>query len=248
MTFPNGVADFWAPPAWARATTGRSRRSELLAPLKSQVLKEPRGKLQPWNGHIERFHASLSGPLTCARANGPMNINGGVGDRSSPFFGYVAAAVAAGGLDDHIVVRRTTRAALTKHLVGCAELPLFKLVNPQKVFDKTFGVMGPTPPPDVRALNKSILDQVLSQASSLQPALSRSDGARLDEFLTSVREVEANIVAQALPAACWQPTTPTETYEVGNVPADYNRNTHADIMIDLVALASSATARASSRS
>src|SRR5205814_2033778 len=95
----------------------------------------------------------------------------------------------------------------------------------------------PTRPPEVRAVNKSILDQVLKDASSLQPTLSRSDSARLDEFLTSVREVEQSIVAQGPSAACTLASRPTEAYAVGNAPPGYNRNTHADIMIDLIALA-----------
>jgi hypothetical protein len=115
--------------------------------------------------------------------------------------------------------------------------PLPKIIDPQIAFDRIFGVKGPALPPELRAINKSILDQVVKDASALQPTLSRSDGARLDEFLTSVREVERNIVSEGSPAACMLAGRPTESYAVAAVPPDYNRNKHADIMLDLVALA-----------
>jgi hypothetical protein len=97
--------------------------------------------------------------------------------------------------------------------------------------------MPPAPSPQARAANKSILDQVLGHASSLRPSLSRSDGARLDEFLSSVREVEMNLVTQAIPAVCTTAARPTATWSEGNLPPDYDRNAHADLMIDLIALA-----------
>jgi hypothetical protein len=55
-----------------------------------------------------------------------------------------------------------------------------------------------------RALNRSILDLVNKEAGSLQPKLSYQDRPRLDEYLTSIREVERRIAA--LPATTAAPT------------------------------------------
>ena len=83
--------------------------------------------------------------------------------------------------------------------------PLPNIVNPGTAFDQIFAgytppptMSGGTPMPDPAAerrkfLRTSILDEVVADASSLQKALGQVDRAKVDEFLTAVREVETRI-------------------------------------------------------
>jgi hypothetical protein len=243
MNFPNGVADFWKPQGTgAGAAWQLSPILEPLAPLKKQVtVLSNVGNYSPWNGHIEPSHANLYGAfLTCIKASGPMNGNRGISVDQ-----VIANGIGSATPIPSLQVGLSTLDSYTDGLPGAhsrsvswaaEDKPLFKLVDPQQVFDKMFNVTTP-PRPDTSAADKSILDQVLGQATALQPALSRSDRVRVDEFLTSVRAVEQNITMQAMTMACTPGMRPAESYSVGMVPPDYNRNTHADIMIDLVTLA-----------
>jgi len=76
--------------------------------------------------------------------------------------------------------------------------PLPNITDPQVLFDRMFGVdVGLDP--DKRALRKqlraSILDEVATEATSLQTRLGLDDKAKLDEYLTAVREVEVRVSA-----------------------------------------------------
>jgi Protein of unknown function (DUF1552) len=243
MNFPNGVSNFWKP-----ATTGAGDAWQLspilepLAPLKSQVtVLSDVGNYSPWGGHVEPSHATnYGGFLTCIKQSGPMNANRGISVDQVIANGLGSATpipslqVGLSTLDSYT---DGLPAAHSRSVSWAApDMPLFKLVDPQQVFDKLFNIATP-PRPDTSAADKSILDQVLGQAQALQPSLSKSDRARVDEFLTSVRAVEQNIATLAMTGTCMSGTRPAESYSVAMVPADYNRDTHADIMIDLVTLA-----------
>jgi hypothetical protein len=242
MFFPCGVSNFWAPTGTGAGTAWQlSPILQPLAPIKSRVsVLSNVGNYSPWGGHVEPSHSNLTGGwLTCVKASGPMNFNRGIS----------ADQVLAQGLDVNprlpsLQVGLSTLDSYTDGLPpphsrsiswASDSMPLYKLVDPQAVFDKLFGVTVPSP--DTRPADKSILDQVLAQATALQPKLGKSDRARVDEFLTSVRTVEQNIAGVPLPPACAAITRPAESITVGNVPADYNRDDHANLMIDLVALA-----------
>jgi hypothetical protein len=96
-----------------------------------------------------------------------------------------------------------------------------------------------------RLLKKSALDYIVESSTSLQTRLSRSDKVRLDNFLTSVKTLEARVAAPNMPTpgpvvvvgGCNKTARPTLVAGVGNVPADYNRGTHAALMIDLTVMA-----------
>jgi hypothetical protein len=81
---------------------------------------------------------------------------------------------------------------------------------------------------------KSVLDFVMSNAASLEPKLGRSDRARMDQFLTSVRDLETRVDASA---TCRPVARPTLSASVGNVPPGYDRDAHANVMIDLIVMA-----------
>jgi hypothetical protein len=77
-----------------------------------------------------------------------------------------------------------------------------KLLDPRAVFD---AIVGATDPRDKalaerrRALDLSALDAVSESIASLQPRLSQGDRQRLEQFLTSTRELEQRI-SQVVPA------------------------------------------------
>jgi hypothetical protein len=84
---------------------------------------------------------------------------------------------------------------------------------------------------------KSVLDFVLGSAQRVQGRLGRSDRARFDQFLTSVRGLEQRIVTGAPPSTCASSSRPTLSADVNMVPAGYSRDEHANVMLDLVAMA-----------
>jgi hypothetical protein len=136
-------------------------------------------------------------------------------------------------------------------------MPLGKIVNPQAVFDKLVSAGAPSAPgggttttPDpklaqTRALKKSILDSVLSASASLRTKLSMGDQQRVDQFMSSTRDLEKLVADPAMQVtgsggsttACVGQTRPPEAYADMNTPADYSRETHANLMIQLVTMA-----------
>jgi hypothetical protein len=132
--------------------------------------------------------------------------------------------------------------------------PLYKIISPQNVFDnmvagglpQTGNTTMPSMPDPVamrrQALKKSALDYINGSASTLQMRLSKSDSARLASFLTSVRDLEMRVAAMPVSnpttgLSCSPLARPTQVYAVGNTPPDYNRGTHATLMIDLTVMA-----------
>lgn len=142
--------------------------------------------------------------------------------------------------------------------------PMGKVVNPQAVFDTLVtagaptatgsttgtGTTSTTPSTNpqmlqTRALQKSVLDSVLGASMTLRTQLSKGDQTRVDQYMTSVRDLEKlvaspsmNVTGSSMPtASCTGMPRPPEAYADMNVPADYSRETHANIMIQLVTLA-----------
>jgi hypothetical protein len=132
--------------------------------------------------------------------------------------------------------------------------PMYKLVDPLEVFNKLANVTSPTDGaspmmPDVEAqkriaLNKSVLDAVLENATRTQSRLGAADRARLDEFLTSVRSVEKSATSLSSGMggiACMAAAKPTMAKVLPDMAkqntATYNKGTHADVMTDLIVMA-----------
>ncbi len=86
--------------------------------------------------------------------------------------------------------------------------PLAKEVSPAAVFDRLFSGADPQLSAEARARRKamrlSVLDQVSGKTEALKGALGAADQARLDEYLTGLRELERRIEAtsSSLPAGC----------------------------------------------
>ena len=75
--------------------------------------------------------------------------------------------------------------------------PMPKLVNPREVFERLFanelGSEVDASQAQRRRYRKSILDFVLEDAKSLDRRVSQSDQHKLDEYLTSIRDIEQRI-------------------------------------------------------
>jgi hypothetical protein len=113
--------------------------------------------------------------------------------------------------------------------------PMAPESNPRLVFERLFGAGAP----DERQTNfrlrqqtqKSLLDFVLDDARSLQRQLGRADQQKLDEYLTSVRDIEQRIQRAESFGSLPDPHADTPA----GVPSNYGD--HMEIMYDLLALA-----------
>jgi hypothetical protein len=114
-----------------------------------------------------------------------------------------------------------------------ATTPLPTEVNPKLIFDRLFAEKPNDPETIARhKLRASVLDSVLSDARDLNRKLGGSDRQKLDQYLTSVRELEQQITrAETLSPL----TLPDDVSRPDGVPADLTE--HIRLMCDLMVLA-----------
>jgi len=113
--------------------------------------------------------------------------------------------------------------------------PMTAESNPRLVFERLFGAG----PPGQRVQNlrlrrqqeRSILDFVMQDASAFERRLNATDQAKLDQYLTGVRELEVRIHAAEKLSDPRDPMVPTPE----GVPATYAE--HLDLMFDILTLA-----------
>ncbi|MEE2789372.1 MAG: DUF1552 domain-containing protein, partial [Myxococcota bacterium] len=78
-----------------------------------------------------------------------------------------------------------------------ATTPLPKETNPRLLFERLFGGVDPNATAEARALRKrrkqSVLDFVLADASALRSGLGGSDRARLDNYMSGIRDIEMRL-------------------------------------------------------
>jgi len=110
--------------------------------------------------------------------------------------------------------------------------PLPMEINPRTVFERMFGGTGTLEERVTRMrVGRSILDSVSSEIGALKGRLGAVDQARLNQYLTDVREIERRLErAEANSAA----TVVTSEAPVG-VPVDFEE--HVALMFDLLAVA-----------
>jgi hypothetical protein len=122
-----------------------------------------------------------------------------------------------------------------------ANLPVAKEINPKLVFDRLFAVQahnGSAAGRRKRDLyEKSILDFVRDDAQQLRDRLGLSDRRKIDEYLTSIREIELRI-AQAEITERGRPRE--DVIRPSGIPS--NLGEHIRLMLDLMALAFQADA------
>lgn len=113
--------------------------------------------------------------------------------------------------------------------------PVAKEINPRLVFERLFGTGSPDETAESQTLRnrdrRSILDFVMEDASSLKSRLGLRDQRKLDEYLTSVREIEERLARYDKANVQIQGGVRLPT----GVPTDYED--HLRLMADMMVLA-----------
>ena len=114
--------------------------------------------------------------------------------------------------------------------------PLPSEVNPRAVFERLFGAIDENPADRLKRQRNetSILDYVLDDARRLTAQLGSSDRGKIDEYLTSVREIERRIQLAEHESAT-APDAPPAIEKPSGVPAEFAG--YAQLMFDLMAAA-----------
>jgi Protein of unknown function (DUF1552) len=261
--FPNGTADFWKP-SGGGANWTLSPILQPFAPNKAKLTVISNiGNYSPFGGHIEPSHGHNSASAwTGTKANGANNNNNGIsvdqvianqlmtangGKLPTPLHSLQVGLSTLDSSPDGLPGQHSRSMSWKS-----AAEPLYKIVSPQGVFDRLVGMGTSTPSapgnttPDPaavkrRTLQKSALDYILEDATTLQTKLSKSDKVRIDQFLSATRTLEQRVASTTMPGAgvagCNNMNRPTDVFGVGSVPPDYNRGAHATLMIDLTVMA-----------
>lgn len=111
--------------------------------------------------------------------------------------------------------------------------PATKEIYPARVFDLLVGEYKG------RRWDGSILDEVLADAHNLKRRVSRSDGAKVEEYLESVRSIETRIALAGHEGRLegWQPTLTTPNMTRPDDPLPQDTPVHMQLMLDLIVLA-----------
>ena len=265
MYFSNGVAQAFWPPVGEGASTAW-KLSGLLEPLQAvkqhvQVLSNV-GQTALFGGNPNPSHSQLCAPTTSCTVNDKTKpILGGpsvdqvlaqnIGS-ATPFKSLQLGCSTMPSYPDgqHPAISRSISWA-------ASDQPLYKEVNPQAVFDNLVKQLAPGGANDPaaeaaaklrQANDLSVLDYVLDEAHALNAKLSASDKRRLDQFLDSVQQIEKRTKEQGTAMVTnkmyTRPTMSASYTERANIqtvdindPTGYNRNTHAELMNDLITMA-----------
>jgi hypothetical protein len=113
-------------------------------------------------------------------------------------------------------------------------MPLPPLANPRHVFERLFGEVDPTLDPSTAArrarYRQSILDGAVEETRRLVSSVGPADRRKLEEYLTSIREIERRL--RQFPKSAGQGLA---LERPAGTPADYAE--HARLLFDLQALA-----------
>ena len=143
------------------------------------------------------------------------------------------------GLDDNRVVGHCDSGYSCAYTNSIAwrgpSTPLPPETNPRLLFERLFGDFDPSVSAETRArranYRKSILDSAREETRLLLDQVGPSDRHKLDEYLTTIRDLEKRI-AQAETSV---PTATPDFDKPSGTPSDFSE--HARLMYDLQALA-----------
>lgn len=241
---PNGKnMDDWTP---------KAEGSEFELPLILQPLKELRGDFMILTGltadkarphgdgggdHARALGAFLTGAQP--RKTDGTDIRAGVsvdqvaaaalGDQtrlSSLEIGCEAGAMAGNCDSGYSCVYSST---MSWH---SATQPLPKEVNPKQVFDRLFGGGSAAERAKARAQRQSVIDLVREDYKDLNGKVGRQDQQKLDEYITSIRDIETRLERAAhMPEV----KVPEGVTRPAGIPASYEE--HIKLMGDLMVLA-----------
>jgi hypothetical protein len=114
--------------------------------------------------------------------------------------------------------------------------PVIKDCDPQSVFDRMFSNGDPRETAQARATRearrKSVLDFILDDAHSLQNQIGASDKRKVDEYMSSIREVETRLTRTSE-----EPPTPIPDGAVRPMTNPKPYPDHARLMSDMMVLA-----------
>lgn len=127
-----------------------------------------------------------------------------------------------------------------------AGTPMPNTYDPQKAFDRMFANAAKPGTSNADAAKrlaerKSVLDHVIAQTQSLSVKLSTTDRAKLEEYTTSLRDLEKRIQAlSSSSTSCMAPTRPEASpplnFDRGITPSTILQG-HVPVFIDLMAVA-----------
>ena len=115
-----------------------------------------------------------------------------------------------------------------------ANQPLPPDNNPAAVFTRVFGAVGADTGAMARqqAERRSVLDAVQQSFASLNPRLGAADRAKLDEHLTTVRDLETRLAAVSTTgAACKPPASPGKVDYMSNAAFPAIGKLQTDLMV-----------------
>lgn len=239
---PNGVY----PPNWDPEGEGRSYKfSRILEPL--EPVREDVSVISNLGtgaqGHVGATSSFLTGTPLHKKAAGRINTpNMGtsldqfvaerVGSRNSIASLEVGAEPPRSGGENGLAISYANTVSWRSD-----NTKVDPEIEPQAVFDRLFGISKKTR--QQLADEASIIDHVLADAKALRARGSGADRQKLDEFLSSVRDVEKRIHRNLKPSdpdADWKPLVEPQLYrpEAG-IPS--TRDEHLRQMLDLIVLA-----------
>lgn len=109
--------------------------------------------------------------------------------------------------------------------------PLPKEVNPRLVFERLFGNEKDSRRAEREAARKSILDFIRDDTKQVAQRLGSSDQRKLDEYFSSIRDIEVRMER----ASSFEPLETPDFPKPEGVPGDYAE--HLRLMCDLLVLA-----------
>ena len=108
--------------------------------------------------------------------------------------------------------------------------PMPKISRPQILFDRLFAGTDPTLTAEEQEARRrrrgSVLDYALSEANSLRGSLGGSDQAKLDEYMTGIRELEVRIESSDDVRECLAPDIP-----IGGIDAEETIQLLTDLLV-----------------
>ncbi len=113
-------------------------------------------------------------------------------------------------------------------------MPMAPEMDPRLVFERVFGAGAGGNSPEAKrrhAMEKGVLDTVLDAAKTLQGKVNAQDRAKLDEYFSSVRDIETRIER----AEKLTKDLPADVHAPSGIPESYEEHIHT--MFDILALA-----------
>lgn len=246
ISFPNGaIMDAWRP-VGEGATFEFGPTMQPLAELKSQVtvfsgLAQENGfaKGDGAGDHARSSASLLTGAHPVKTSGANIRVGQSVDQAAAERIGHLTRLPSL-----EIGIERGRDAGSCDSGYSCAysnaiswkdpTTPMAKEINPRLVFERLFSNSLSTGGKSRRSrVRQSVLDVVSEQAADLKNRLGTSDQRKIDQYFTSVREIEQRI---ARAGQRQQAEVKTPDFDVPEgIPDDVQE--HIELMYDLMALA-----------